>query len=171
VGDKHLADYFEQVVSEVQEKMNCGELNVDEKKCIKLAANYMVSELQKHLVEHKETIISVKITPENYAELVGFVAEGKISSSGVQTVLEEMYRTGGDPSHIIEEKNLLQLSDEKHLEEIIDKVLVEHTKSAEDYKGGKENALQFLVGQVMKASQGKANPQIVKELLEKRLKA
>jgi len=170
ISDKNLAAYFEQVVSEVQEKMNCGELNVDKKKCVKLAANYMVSELQKHLIEHKETIDKVKITPENYAELVGFVAEGKISSTAVQTVLEEMYRTGGDPSQIIEEKNLLQVSDEKHLEEIIGKVLGEHSKSVEDYKSGKENALQFLVGQVMKESKGKANPQIARELLEKKLK-
>lgn len=170
VGDKNLADYFEHVVSEVKEKMKCGELAIDEKKCVKLAANYMVSELQKHLVEHKETIRDIKITPENYAELVGFVAEGKIGSTAVQTVLEEMYRTGGDPSQIIEEKNLLQVSDEKHLEEIVDKVLGEHTKSAEDYKSGKENALQFLVGQVMKASRGKANPQIAEKILKKRLK-
>jgi len=170
VGDKNLADYFEQVVSEIKEKMDCGEIDVEEKKCVKLAANYMVSELQKHLIENKETIENVKITPENYAELVGFVANGKISSSGVQVVLEEMYKKGGDPSQIIEEKNLLQVSDEKHLEEIIDKVLKEHQKSAQDYKSGKENALQFLVGQVMKESKGKANPQIVKELLEKNLK-
>ncbi|MEK7598294.1 MAG: Asp-tRNA(Asn)/Glu-tRNA(Gln) amidotransferase subunit GatB [Patescibacteria group bacterium] len=170
VGDKNLADYFEHVVSEIREKMDCGELDVEEKKCVKLAANYMVSELQKHLIENKETIENVKITPENYAELVGFVANGKISSSGVQVVLEEMYKKGGDPSQIIEEKNLLQLNDEKHLEEIVDKVLKEHQQSAADYKSGKENALQFLVGQVMKESKGKANPQIVQELLGKKLK-
>ena len=170
VGDKNLADYFEHVVSEIREKMDCGELDVEEKKCVKLAANYMVSELQKHLIENKETIENVKITPENYAELVGFVANGKISSSGVQVVLEEMYKKGGDPSQIIEEKNLLQLNDEKHLEDIVDKVLKEHQQSAADYKSGKENALQFLVGQVMKESKGKANPQIVQELLGKKLK-
>jgi aspartyl-tRNA(Asn)/glutamyl-tRNA(Gln) amidotransferase subunit B len=149
--------------------MQCGELNIDEKKCVKLAANYMVSELQKHLAEKKETIKEVKITPENYAELVGLVAEEKISSSGAQKVLEEMYRTGEDPSQIIEEKNLLQVSDEAHLEEIVDKVLEDHQKSAEDYKNGKENALQFLVGQVMKASQGKANPKIAAEIIKKKL--
>ncbi|HEX7586560.1 MAG TPA: Asp-tRNA(Asn)/Glu-tRNA(Gln) amidotransferase subunit GatB [Patescibacteria group bacterium] len=171
VSDKHLADYFEHVVSEIKEKLKCGEFSVDDKKCVKLAANYMVNELQKHLIEHRETIDEVKITPENYAELVGFVAEGKISSSAVQTVLEEMYQTGGDPSQIIEEKNLLQLNDENNLEEIVDKVLKKHQESVVDYKSGKENALQFLVGQVMKASQGKANPQIVKELLKKKLKA
>jgi aspartyl-tRNA(Asn)/glutamyl-tRNA(Gln) amidotransferase subunit B len=170
LGDKNLADYFEHVVSEIKEKLKCGEFSVDEKKCVKLAANYMVSELQKHLVENKESIQNIKITPENYAELVGFVADGKISSSGVQIVLEEMYKKGSDPSQIIEEKNLLQVSDEKHLEEITDKIIEEYAKSAEDYKKGKENALQFLIGQVMKASQGKANPQIVKEMLEKKLK-
>jgi aspartyl-tRNA(Asn)/glutamyl-tRNA(Gln) amidotransferase subunit B len=170
VSEKPLANYFEQVVSEIKEKLDCGEFKVDEKKCLKLAANYMVSELQKHMVENKETIRDIKITPENYAELVAIVADGKIGSSAAQTVLEEMYKTGGDPSQIIETKNLLQVSDEGVLAEIVEAVLVKNEKSVADYKAGKQNALQFLMGQVMKESKGKANAKMVTDMLKDKLK-
>lgn len=169
VNDKMLAEYFEEVVSEVKEMLKCKEIGVSEDKCLKLASNYMVNELQMHLVKNSETIKNIKITPENYAELIGIVADGKISSSAAQTVLEEMYQTGADPDHIIEEKGLLQVDDEKILEEAVDKVLALNQKSIEDYKKGKTNALQFLVGQMMSATKGKANPKLVMELLKRKL--
>lgn len=169
VSDKKLAEYFEEVVSEIKEKLGCKEFQVGEEKCLKLAANYMVSELQKHLVKNGQKIEEVKITPENYAELVGFIADGKISSSAAQTVLEEMYKTGGDPSHIIEEKNLLQISGEEELEAAVNKAIDNNPKSVEDYKKGKANALQFLIGQVMSETKGKANPKTVSDLLNKKL--
>ncbi len=168
-SNKDLAEYFEEVVSELREKKGCGEVKADGKKCVKLAANYIVSELQKHLVKNNQTIRDVKITPENYAELIGIVADGKISSSAAQTVLSEMYQTGGDPSHIVEEKGLLQVSDSAEIEKIVIEILGKNQKSAEDYKKGKTNALQFLVGQVMSVTKGKANPGIVKEILNRLL--
>ncbi len=168
-GDKNLADYFEAVVSEIKEKRESGEVCADEEKCVKLSANYIVSELQKHLVRDNVTIKNIKIAPENYAELIGIVADGKISSSAAQVVLAEMYKTGGDPSQIIDAKNLAQISDEKGLEIAVNKVIDNNPKSAEDYKKGKENALQFMVGQIMSATKGKANPKIAIELLRKKL--
>ncbi|KKR21521.1 MAG: Aspartyl/glutamyl-tRNA(Asn/Gln) amidotransferase subunit B [Candidatus Moranbacteria bacterium GW2011_GWA2_39_41] len=169
VSDKSLAEYFEQVVSEINEKMQCQEVIADKEKCTKLAANYMVSELQKHLVKNSQTIADVKISAENYAELIGFVADGKINSSAAQAVLEEMYATGGDPSQIIEARGLLQVSDEGVLETVMDEVLTKNQKSVEDFKAGKQNALQFLMGQVMKESKGKANPAMVVEMLKIKL--
>jgi aspartyl-tRNA(Asn)/glutamyl-tRNA(Gln) amidotransferase subunit B len=169
ISDKSLAEYFEEVVSEIKEDMKCKEVIGDEAKCLKLSANYMVSELQKHLVKNGQSIKEIKITPENYAELIGFVAEGKINSSAAQAVLEEMYTTGGDPSQIIEERGLIQVSDEGVLDAIVDEVIGKNQKSAEDYKSGRQNALQFLMGQVMKESKGKANPRVVTELLKKKL--
>ena len=71
------------------------------------------------------------------------MADGKINSSAAQTVLAEMYKTGGDPSQIIEAKSLIQMSDEGELEEIVEKVIKDNSRSAEDYKNGKSNALQF----------------------------
>jgi aspartyl-tRNA(Asn)/glutamyl-tRNA(Gln) amidotransferase subunit B len=129
----------------------------------------MVSELQKHLLKNNETVKDIKITPENYAELVAIIASGKINSSAAQTVLEEMYRTGGDPSQIIEAKGLLQMDDENVLDEIVEKVLKNNAASVKDYQSGKANALQFLIGQIMRESKGKANPQVALELLKKKI--
>ena len=169
VSDKDLASYFENVVSEIREKKTSGEISSDDNKLLKLASNYIVSELQKHLVKNFETIKDVKITPENYAELVGIVADGKINSSAAQKVLEEMYKTGGDPSQIIESKNLSQMSDDSELEKIVLEILEKNPQSIEDYKSGKKNALQFLMGQTMKKTQGKANPQMVIKILKSKL--
>ncbi len=170
IGDKNLAQYFEEVVSEIKEKLNCKEFEIDENKCLKLASNYIVSELQKHLIKNNETIKQIKITPENYAELVAIIASGKINSSVAQIVLEEMYRTGGDPSQIIEEKGLFQVDNEDELAQIIQEVIDKNKKSVQDYRGGKNNALQFLVGQVMAFTKGKANPETTRKILMKKLK-
>jgi aspartyl-tRNA(Asn)/glutamyl-tRNA(Gln) amidotransferase subunit B len=167
--DPALADYFENVVSEIKEKIDCKEFSVPLEKALALAANYMVGELRKHLMTNGGEIAELKITPENYAELIAIVGEGKISSSGAQTVLKVMYETGADPSQIIEEKNLIQMSDAGELEKIVDLVLAKNEKSVTDYKAGKENALKFLVGQVMAVSKGKANPTVASELLIKKL--
>ncbi len=164
-----LADYFEDVVSEIKEKISCKEFSVTLEKCLALSANYMVGELRKHLMIDGGEIKDLKITPENYAELIAIIGEGKISSSGAQTVLAEMYATGGDPSQIIEAKNLIQVNDAGELEKIVDVVLGKNEKSIVDYKAGKENALKFLIGQVMKESRGKANPQMAEKLLREKI--
>ncbi|MCX6763544.1 MAG: Asp-tRNA(Asn)/Glu-tRNA(Gln) amidotransferase subunit GatB [Candidatus Moranbacteria bacterium] len=169
VGDNDLAEYFEDVVSEIRADKDSGETASDDKKCVKLAANYIVSELQKYLVKNFETIKDIKITAENYAELMGILADGKINSSAGQIVLSEMYKTGGDPSQIIESKNLGQMSDTLELEKVIDKIISKNQQSIDDYKSGKHNALQFLMGQVMSATKGKANPVVLIELLRKKL--
>ena len=164
-----LAEYFEQVISELKEKISSGEVVSSEEKAIKLAVNYLITELRKHLAESNHDIRDMKITPENYAELIGIVADGKINSSAAQTVLKEMYHAGGDPSQIIEEKNLAQMDDSDALNVVVEKVLAANQKSVDDFKAGKENALKFLMGQVMKESGGKANPQAVTEILKNKL--
>lgn len=168
-AQNNLAEYFEQVISEVRGKVVSREIEASEEKVIKLAVNYIISELRKHLIENKHDIRDIKITAENYAEFIGIVADGKINSSAAQTVLKEMYHTGGDPSQIIEEKNLGQMEDSSELEAAVDSVIASNAKSVEDYKAGKQNALQFLMGQVMAATKGKANPQKVMEILKKLL--
>lgn len=170
ISEKDLAEYFEEVISELEEKVNCQEISSAKNKVIKLAVNYIITELRKHISENGHLIGEIKITPENYAEFIGIVADGKINSSAAQTVLLEMYKTGGDPSQIIAEKNLGQMENDGELENIVDKIISENQKSAEDFKAGKGNALQFLVGQVMKETKGKANPGKVGEILKKKLK-
>lgn len=167
VSDRDLADYFEKTVSELLEKIQSGEVKCEEKKAVKLVANYINTELRKHLTDDGHSIRDIQITPENYAEFVGIVAEGKINSSAAQTVLKEMYRTGGDPSQIIEEKNLMQMEDDSELEKIIGDILAKNQQSVEDFKAGKDRALQFLVGQVMKETKGKANPAKAMDLIKK----
>ncbi len=169
-AQQDLAAYFENVMSELLEKLTSHEINAPTEKVTKLAVNYLISELRKHLAENKHDVRDLKISPENYAELIGLVADGKINSSAAQTVLKEMYHTGSDPSQIIEAKNLGQLEDTGELERAVDEVLAKNQKSVEDFKAGKENALKFLMGQVMKETGGKANPQVVLELLVKKLK-
>lgn len=169
VSDKDLANYFEQTISELEEKISCGEVNSPKEKLFKLTVNYLNTEIRKHLVDLQEKISDIKITPENYAELIGIVSEGKINSSAAQIVLEEMYKNGSDPSQIIEEKNLAQMNDDGELEKIVDKILTENETSVIDYKNGKENAFKFLMGQVMKETKGKANPQTATEMLKNKL--
>ena len=157
---KVLGEYFEKVVSELPTTRSF--------KLIQLTANYLITELKKYLPNLKD-IDKLKITPENFAEFIILINQDKISSSAGQTVLKEMFKTGADPSHIIEEKDLIQVSNESELEKIIKKVIKNNPKPVEDYKKGKTEAIQFLVGQVMKLSKGSANPQIVGKLLKKNL--
>jgi len=129
-----------------------------------------LTELRKHIAESGKEVADIAITPENYAEFIGIVADGKINSSAAQTVLSEMYQGGdNDPSHIIERLNLAQVSDISAIEEAVDMVLAANKKSVADYKAGKQNAFQYLIGQIMKETKGKANPEIVIELLKKKL--
>jgi aspartyl-tRNA(Asn)/glutamyl-tRNA(Gln) amidotransferase subunit B len=95
---------------------------------------------------------------------------GDISSSGAQEVLKEMFGTGGDPSQIVESKNLKQMTDTGEMDAIIDKIIKNNPQPVEDYKKGKGTALQFLIGLAMKESKGKVNPNIAKEIITKKLK-
>lgn len=169
-AEREFAAYYEAVVSELEEKDDAHEADIPFEKAAKLAANYMITELRKHFAKTGETVSHIRITPENFAEFIVIVASGKINSSAAQTVLEEMYKGGdNDPSHVVERLNLAQVSDEGELEAIVDTVLAENEKSVADFRAGKQNAFQFLIGQVMSSTKGKANPQVVTGILRKKL--
>lgn len=137
----------------------------------KLCSNYITTDLQALLKEEKKPVdLEKKITPENFAELICLVSEGEISSNIAKMVLIEMFKTQKDPSDIIKEKGLSQITDSSEIEKIIKDVLTKNAKAVEDFKAGKQNSFTFLVGQIMAASKGKANPQTVGELLKKQLK-
>ncbi len=168
--DREFSEYFEKVASELAEKKASHEMVGDGAKAFKLAANYLITEVRKHLADQNETVKDLSFSAENYAEFIGLIVDGKINSSAAQTVLTEMYQGGdNDPSHIVERLNLGQVSDMGALELVVDTVLASHEKSIADYRAGKQNALQFLMGQVMKETKGKANPQIIVDILKKRL--
>lgn len=172
VEEKPVSVYFDDIVSELGAKIDGGETKSLLPKLIKLAANYFITEVRKFLASEEKDISELPITPENYAEFIAIVADGKINSSAAQTVLSEMYKGGdNDPSHIVDRLNLAQMSDTEELESIVDTILAKNAQSVTDFKAGKQNALQFLVGQVMKETQGKANPALAKGLLEKKISA
>ena len=172
--NKESADYFEEACSELDETEHEEKKFGDEelKRMYKLAVNYLITEIPR--IADRLQVISYKlqdkIAAENFAEFVVLTYQGKISSSGAQKVLEEMFKTGVDPSHIIETHDLAQVSDISVLENVADEVINENPQPAMDYKAGKEASLQFLVGQIMKKTKGKANPKVVGELLREKLK-
>ena len=162
VSNKNLGEYFEKVVSEFEPRLSKEKLL----SLIKLATNYLITDLLGLLKKTSITDEDFLITPENFAEFITLIHDGKISSKIAKQVLSEMFRTGADPSHIIEEKDLIQITNETDIKKIIEEVIAKNKKAAEDFKKGKENAFQYLIGQVMSKSKGKANPQIVSRLLK-----
>jgi len=164
VVNKDLGEYYEKVVSEFKEWT--GE---ESKKLSKLVANYLISDVKGLLVEKKFIEKEFKITPENFSEFIKMIYKNEISSKVAKMVLSEMFNTGVDPSSIVDENNWKQMSDDSQLEKIIREVILKNQKAVRDYKLGKENALQFLTGQVIAQTRGKANPQIVQKNLKKLL--
>lgn len=110
------------------------------------------------------------VTPENMAELITMVYTSQINSNTAQKVLEIMVETGGDPSHIIEEEDLSQISDEDELSKIIEQVISENPDQVAEYKAGKEPLIKYFIGQAMRLSKGKADPEVVEGMLVERLK-
>jgi len=171
VSNKNLGGYFEEVMSELANWIEDVEIksdisNTEYKKLAKIASNYIISDLQGIVDFANFSEEKFPITPENFAEFVKMIYKGEISSKIAKMVLQEMYKTKADPSHIIEEKGLAQVSDEGEIEKSVREVIAKNLKPVEDYKKGKESALQFLVGQVMSATRGKAKPDIVQRLLK-----
>ncbi|MEX2033100.1 MAG: Asp-tRNA(Asn)/Glu-tRNA(Gln) amidotransferase subunit GatB, partial [Candidatus Colwellbacteria bacterium] len=163
-GDRYLAEYFEKAVSEFLALEKNGE-----GKGIQLIANYLTSDLVGLLKESETVIQDAKVTPENFAELVVLILKGDVSSRIAKDILREMAATGMDPSEIIEEKGLTQISDESEIAKIVKKIIIGNPDAVESYKKGRTNSLQFLAGQVMAEAKGRANPQMVQELLKKEL--
>jgi len=167
LSNKDLSQYFEKVVSEFEEWTEEKEVGQAHKKVSKIVANYLITDL-KGLLGNKEFIErDFKITPENFAEFINMIYKNEISSKIAKTVLQEMFEKGIDPCAFVKNNNLVQISDDASLEKIVKEVIAKNPKPAADYKLGKNNALQFLVGQVMAYSKGTANPEKVRDLLKK----
>jgi len=135
----------------------------------KLVANWIMGDLSKHLNLENKDISESLVTAENLAAMVTLISKGTISSKIAKTVFEQMWKTGDDPEKIVKEKGLVQITDTKAIEEIVDAVIAANPKPVEDYKGGNAKSIGFLVGQVMKQSKGKANPGVVNDLLKGKL--
>ncbi len=163
---KYLGDFFEATASEFilwwqDLKGKKTKVPVD---AFQLIANYIITEVKKSWTSGSE---NCKLTAENLAELVVMLRENKINSSAGQTILQKMLEVGGDPNQIAEKLDLAQVSDGGALKVAIEAVLQNHPQVLIELRSGKEKALQFLIGQVMKETKGKANPQMVSELIKK----
>jgi aspartyl-tRNA(Asn)/glutamyl-tRNA(Gln) amidotransferase subunit B len=174
VVNRDLGEYFEKLSSELhnwikEQDLEESVFESEKRKLNKVASNYLISDVQGLLANTPFVETEFKITPENFAEFVKMIYKSEISSKIAKQVLNEMFITGADPSHIIEEQGWKQMTDDSELEKVIKEVISKNSKSVEDYKKGKENALQFLIGQVMAQTRGTANPGRVKELLKKLL--
>ena len=185
-SSKELADYYEDCIkaspkSKVQSpKLNKESLRFHRRNLVtlraksqarrnKTIANWIMSELLRELKEKNIGIRECKVNPKHLAEMIELIDKGSISGKMAKEVFVEMFETGKKASQIIEKKALVQISDEETLAKIVDKILKKNLKVIEDYKGGKEKALGYLVGQVMKDTKGRANPQLVNKLLKKKI--
>ena len=154
VSDLETSKYFEKVIK-----------NSD----VKLSANWITGELFALLNEKNIEIDQSPISPENLSKLINLISDGTISGKIAKTLFVEMSNGDQDPKKIVEEKGLKQQSDPKELEKIIDKVILDNPDNVQKYKSGKDKLFGFFVGQVMKASSGKANPKMVNDILKKKL--
>ena len=135
----------------------------------KQVSNWIMGDVLRRLNDEEIEVEDLKFGPKNLADLIGLIDDGKISNNIGKKVLREMFETGKKPEEIVKEKGLIQISDEGELKGIVEKVLSENKQSIIDYKNGKDRALGFLVGQVMKATRGKANPQMVNKMVTEML--
>ena len=154
VSDIETSNFFEEVIK-----------NSD----VKLATNWITGELFAVLNEKNLEITESPISAGNLSKLINLIKDGTISGKIAKTVFEQMMEGDKDPKKIVEEKGLKQESDPKALEALIDKVIDDNRDKATEYKSGKVKLFGFFVGQVMKVSGGKANPQLVNEILKKKL--
>jgi aspartyl-tRNA(Asn)/glutamyl-tRNA(Gln) amidotransferase subunit B len=169
LGNDELSHLYEDTASEIaQADLDRADIvPAEEADLMRLSANIILNDVR--AVRGDSATDPLRITPENLSELVVLVHQGKIGSNVIRQVLTEMQRTGGDPDPIIENLGLAQVSNENELEEVIAHVISENPDVVEKIKAGKEAGLQYLMGQVMAKTQGKANPGIVIELLKKNI--
>lgn len=150
-SSKHLSDFFEAATKECENA--------------KAVSNWIMTDIIRVVREKGIEYNELPFTPKQFAKLITLIDKGIISGSIAKKVFEEMVETGKDAEKIVEEKGLVQISDEKAIKEVVDKIIAANSQSVEDYKNGKDRALGFLVGQCMKEMKGKGNPQILNKLI------
>jgi aspartyl-tRNA(Asn)/glutamyl-tRNA(Gln) amidotransferase subunit B len=154
-SSKPLAEYYENVVKV------CGKP--------KIAANWVMGDLLRFLNEDKGDIRACPVAAAALGDMIALIEEGTISGKMAKDLIQDMYKTGKPPRTIIEEKGMVQITDEGALAQVIDGIIAANPNQLAQYRSGKDKLFGFFVGQVMKATQGKANPQLINELLKRKL--
>jgi aspartyl-tRNA(Asn)/glutamyl-tRNA(Gln) amidotransferase subunit B len=165
-----LPEYDSQVLTQEIEIANYFEHVADTGKNAKAASNWIMSDLMRELNESKTSIENSPIKAIQLGELIQLIEKGTISGKIAKTVFEEMWATGKNPEAIVKEKGLVQITDTAAIEKIVDDVLAANLAVVAEYRSGKEKLLGFFVGQAMKASKGQASPDMMNEILKKKLK-
>ncbi len=155
-SSKALGDYYEKAVSLYSNS--------------KVLSNWIMGELIRYLNEEKVEIKDSPVSPEKLVGMLKLMDEGIISGKMAKDVFEKMFKTGKDASQIVKESGITQITDENELIKIVDKVVNENPKSVEDFNQGKEKALNYLVGQVMRYTKGRAKPDFIFEAIKQRVK-
>lgn len=156
-ADREVADFFEAVAERVEDA--------------KAASNWVMQDVMRVLNERKVGVAELGLAPEGLAELVQLVADGTLNRRTAAEVFDEMLATGRAAHEIVEEKDLAQTSDTGEIGAVIDRVIADNPDAVADYLGGKKQAIGRLIGETMRASGGKANPQVVRQMLEEKLQA
>ena len=157
VADRSVAEFYEESVSEA------------EKATPQLIFNYLTSDLLGIANTHGINIKESKVEPIDFAHLIDLLEEGTLNSRSAKNVLAKMWATGLDPHSIVKEENLIQVTDVEELKSVVLKIIEVNTKAIEDYKKGKDSALQFLIGKAMAELRGRGNPEQLKKLFEAHL--
>ncbi len=153
--EKTLADYFQRT----------AEISGN----AKASSNWIMGDIQRKLKDDRQSIENCSLSPERLGEMIKLIDEGIISGKIAKGVFEEIYRTGGSPSEVVEENNLAQITDEDVISNVISEVIREHAGPLAQYKKGKKATFEFFVGEVMKKTFGKANPALVNKILKQKL--
>lgn len=157
-GQKQRADFFDATVA----------LGLCEPKAV---ANWLLGDILKELNDRKQELDDTALTPKNLAEMIALIEKGTISGTAGKKVLDSILESDVAPAEVVQQKGLAQISDTSALAAVVDKVLAANPKAVEDYTAGKTNVLGFIVGQCMKESRGQGNPAVLKEMVEKSLRA
>ncbi|MFC1937567.1 Asp-tRNA(Asn)/Glu-tRNA(Gln) amidotransferase subunit GatB [Chloroflexota bacterium] len=162
-GSKAMADYFEACLKDEKGDADSMALRA------KMVSNWLLGDLSRLLKATDTEIDSSQVKPEQLCELIDFMEKGTLSGPSAKMVLEEMFQTGSNAAAIITQRGLSQISDTVQIEKEVVAALENNAKAVSDYLAGKDTALKFLIGQVMRATRGRSNPQLVGELLKKKL--
>ncbi|MBI2415146.1 MAG: Asp-tRNA(Asn)/Glu-tRNA(Gln) amidotransferase subunit GatB [Candidatus Kerfeldbacteria bacterium] len=177
--DPAVAEYYEQTISELRSWLSSLDStegsdediwNQSGRQLCRSACTWLTTEIFGLQTKFQQPFSSLKISPENLAELITLVYEHKVNSSAAQTIMRQMFEHGGDPSQLMQTLNLEQVHDEATLAQACDEIITANPQVVADYQSGKERVLMFLVGKVMKQMNGAANPQTVTDLLRQKLK-
>jgi aspartyl-tRNA(Asn)/glutamyl-tRNA(Gln) amidotransferase subunit B len=170
VEELSLPAYDAQVLTLTKEMSDFFEETVGEGADAKLASNWLMGEVSAYLNSEQKELDDTSLTPAGLAGMIKLLEKGTISSKIAKKVFKELIENGGDAEKIVKDKGLVQISDEGTLRKIVGETLDANPQSIEDFKSGKERAIGFLVGQIMKATKGQANPPMVNKLLLEEIK-